>query len=308
MSLDYTTTALIANTKRRILTPSAQTMFPDASIVEFLNDALQITLVPEMKAAKEEFFVVRSDVTLVAGTDTYDIPVRSFAGAVRDVSMVDNQGNESFIPQLTPMDLKNAMSYSAPRQLYGFYWEGNRIRLTPVPTQGVSTLRLRVERRPNNLILTTQAMIISSINTGLNQITVNSVPTGIYAIGASVDFIKATPFFDSRGDDYAITNIAGTTFTFSSLPAGLTAGDYVALAGYSPVPQIPYEGMLCLCQIAAADMLAAMGDDKAEAGKQKAREMVGSFIKSLSPRVEGTLKKITNRNGIFENGSLSRYW
>lgn len=309
MGLDYTTTALIANTKRRILTPSAQTLFPDASIVEFLNDALQVTLVPEIKACREEFFVVRSDVAIVNGTDTYSIPLRAYAGAIRDLALVDANGNEALLPQITPMDLKNSVGYASPRQIYGFYFEGNKVRLFPTPVGGVSSLRFRVERRPNNLTLATNAMTIISVNTGANQFTVSSVPTGLFPNGTVVDFIKDTPYFESVGDDYPITGVAGTTFTMAGgLPSGLAAGNYVARTGFSPVPQIPYEGMLVLCQIAASDMLASMRDDQTQEAKEKAREMLASFIKSINPRVEGTLKKITNKNGIFQQGSVSRYW
>ncbi len=309
MGIDYTTTALIANAKRRILSPSAQTLFPDASIVEFLNDALQITIVPEIKACREEFFVVRSDVAIVNGTDTYSIPIRAYAGALRDLALIDPNGNESMIPQITPMNMKNASGYASHRMIYGFYFEGNKIRIFPTPVGGAASLRFRVERRPNNLTLATNAMTIVSVNAGASQFTTASVPAGIFTVGTVVDFIKDTPYFESAGDDYTITAVAGATFTMAGgLPAGLAAGNYVARTGFSPIPQIPYEGMLVLCQIAAGDMLASMRDEQAEEVKEKAKEMLASFIKSINPRVEGTLKKITNKNGIFQQGSVSGYW
>lgn len=308
MALDYTTTGLISNTKRRMLAPSAQSMFPDQAVVDFLNDELQVTLVPAIKAAAEEFFVVVADTTVVAGQTQYDVPARAFTGSLRDVSLVDGSGNETYLAQFTPETLKDANSFSAARQPYGFYMQGNKLVLTPSPVGGATTIRLRYERRPNNLIQATQAMTITNVNTGLNQVTVSSVPTGVYSIGSVIDFIKHTPYFDSVGDDYAITNIAGNVFTFASLPTGLAAGNYMAISGYAPVPQIPYEGMLVLCQLAASAMLLSQGAPDREAAKAKADEMMARFIASIAPRVKGTPKKIVNRGGIFANGGYSRGW
>ena len=115
------------------------------------------------------------------------------------------------------------------------------------------------------------------------------------------DVIKGTPIFSSIGDDNAITNIAGNTMTFSALPSGIAIGQYVAESGMTPIPQIPYEAHHVLSQFTSARMLEATGDKRnAEVVMAVAKEMLESLMKILTPRIEGTPKKINNRSGIFQ--------
>ena len=68
--------------------------------------------------------------------------------------------------------------------------------------------------------------------------------------------------FQSLGDDLAITAMpdsSSLTFT-ETLPTDLAVGDYVALAGKSPIAQIPYEAHHLLAQLGAIKVNEALGD------------------------------------------------
>lgn len=302
MAIDFTTTALISNLKRRILLPSAQILFSDEELVAFMSDELMITCMTEIKKAKKEFFVKITDVPIVAGQTTYSIPQRAYSSAIRDFSFLDVNNNEFNCPHLIPEVVKDGGIYGTPGNLYGAYFQGDQL-IVYTGTSNPTSIRIRWERRPNNLALSSQSARITAINTGLNQVTVASVPSGVFSVGTEVDFINNNPPFDSKGDDYPITGILANVFTFSGgLPTGIAINNYIAPSGKSPVAQVPYELHLVISQLGASKVLQAKGDQNWQNERAMGNEMLSQFIQSISPRVEGSPNVITNRRGIWNQG------
>jgi hypothetical protein len=309
MSLDYTTTALVESLKRRIIVPTAQSLFTQDQFIAIMNDEMHSVLIPYIHATREEYFVRNYDVTVASSQDTYRIPSRAIGGMLRDVVLVDTNGNEVEVPYLQPEYTKSSTVMSSAR-LNGYYFKDDNVVLFPKPgvISTYTTLRLKYERRPNNLVSVSKASYITNINTGTNEVTVASVPT-TWTSATIFDIISNNPIFSAITDDQSVVSLVGNVLTFAALPSGLALGQWVAEQNTTPVAQLPYEAHHVLAQLGAAKCLEALKDKTGlEDAKAKAKEMISDLIRIINPRVGGAAKKIVNRGGIFEYGRQTGIW
>jgi len=302
MAVDYTTTGLVAKLKRFGSVPTSQALFLAADFIALMNDELAATVLPLIQRVKEEYFITSSDTAIVSGQSAYAMPSRAAGQQLRDVVIVDSNGNEASIPNLGPEGIKNQGGFLT-NDNFGFYMKDNKIILFPTPTGSGRSVRFKYVRRPNQLIAVSGAALVSTFNTGTKAVTCISVPSGFTA-SKVYDIISNVPPFISLGDDLAVASVVGNVITFSAaLPAELTAGMYVCEAGESPIPQIPPEAHALLAQLGAAKALEAMDDKNFKSAKSKADEMLMNFEGLISPRVDGSGEKVVNRGGIFDVSS-----
>lgn len=293
---DYTTTALLNSIKTRAMVPTSQQTFGDPDILALATEELKLGVVPFMMKNRSEYFVTYSDTPIVSGTSTYSIPTRAIGGKIKGASLVDSAGNILPFPLIDKADLP-FFNNSNGGGRFSFYFEGNDVVLVPTPTSTPNlSIRFSYYSRPGDLVQTTSAAQITSINSGANQVTVSSLPTSI-TTSTSVDFIKGRPGFELRGMDRTISLIASTTLTFStSLPSSLAVNDWIALSEQSPIPQIPTELHPMLAQRTAIKILESLGDDQGlKLAQGKLQEMEQNALHLISPRSDANPKKLINR-------------
>lgn len=297
----YIVDNLVNSLKLRGLPPSSQQTFTQDGFIQVLSEEMMTNIVPLMDSVSEEYFVTNKDLTFDPNQSVYQIPPRAVGGKLRDVVFVDNMNNEINLPRLRPEDIKTRSQFiryqPAP---WGFYIKDNAVNLflgqTPNTQAGYPILRLKYFRRPNILTAAANAAQITGI-VG-NMVTVTAIPSA-WSTANTFDVIDGVPGFTSHGDDLTINLIMGTSITFDSLPSSVAVGDWVALANYSPIPQIPPEAHLLLAQYGAAKVLEAMGDIAGmSAALGKAEQMKAQFLMIITPRVEGSVIKLVSRSGI----------
>lgn len=302
--VDYTTTALLDNTRTNCLSPEADALFTDTRLLAILTFEQMTTLVPQIMKVQEEYFVHVTDILLSSSTDgTYPMPDRAIGKKLRDVALVDASGNEQYITRINPADLKllNPSVTASTQWISGFYLQNNSVKLfTGVPTSFVY-LRLRYYRRPSNLVAVGDAAQITVIDTLTNTVTCSSVP-GDWVVADTVDFISQHPSFDSLEDDAAITGINNSDVTFASLPTSLEVGDWISLSGTTPIPQLPYEAHPVLGQLGACKALEAMGDANVNSAWVRYKQMSTDFYTSITPRTDSPARKIVSPNNIMNRG------
>lgn len=307
--IDYTTSGLVASIKRRITLPDAQNLYTPADLIAFMGDELSSTIVPLVHSVQQEYWVVRMDVPLVANQLNYTIPIRGVANGLRLLTLLDPNGNEILISMLRPEHTANTYNWLSPYStsvLYGFTMEDDHIVMFPKQfvTNPDRSLRFRFERQPSQLCATSDASQIVSILG--NVVTVDNVPLS-WATTDLVDLIKGGPAFISKGDDLVVTNLnVGTSqITFASLPATAAKDDWIALAGTSPIPQIPYQMFPYLAQCVAIKCLEGMADLEPHAvAVRKLDQMKEDLLKLMQPRDMGNVQTIVNRGGLFDAGQL----
>lgn len=320
-AIDYTVDGsdlgLVSSVQTGILFPLTSNTVDSDRIIEFLDEDMRTTVEPLVLAAKEEFYVYNYDQSLVSGTYNYTIHPRAAFATWRDIVLVDSGGNEIAMTELPPEYVK--ISYPIgnlpPMFTFGFIMNNDRITLWPpnstVPTQ--YTLRMKIKRRPNHLTSVDNCAQVTAVNTGTKVVTLDGNGDTTWTTSTLFDVIPNSPQFTSRGDDQAITAInqatpTATLLTFSSLPTGVTIGDWVCPATLSPIPQIPYDMFPLLAQRGRIRCLEAVGNDQAlQVAERRYQDMAVDFARTVSPRIAGTRKALVNRTLNFGWASRSIY-
>lgn len=293
MAISYATGTLVEKVKVRGSIPDSEDYFSDDQIIERMGDILQTIVAPLIKTLQQEHMVALYDQTYTSGTTAYNLPPRAMANSLRDLSFVDSSGNEINIPILNPDLLKRGYVRS---QVYGYYFQADQV---VIPSTGIQypTLRMKYYRRPNMLVPEDECAEVSSVAGSIA--TCVSVPSA-WTTGDTFDIIKSTPAFTARGEDLAISAINGFDITFSSIPTGVVAGDWVCLAGESPIPQLPVEAFPYLMQTTVSEILENIGDPKFTTAQANAKKLEDRLVKILTPRNDGTPRVLNDVSGIFD--------
>lgn len=310
MSIPYITDNLIPTLRLLPLMPSVQALFNDDDLLTIMTFEMKSKIIPMIDNQAEEYFISSMDIPYSTSETVFTIPPRALAGKLRSVTFVDSNNNEVRIPRLRLEDIMsnvNATGLAINPALWGFYLRNNKVVLYLGSTNGGSSsfayLRLRYVRQPNTLVLSTACGEITAISG--NDVTVDAIPS-TFTIGGTYDLIQNTPqIFDSLLDNATITGInTGTktiTFTAGTVPSTLAVGDWVCLAGQSPIPQIPYSpGFELLLQLSAAKCLEIHGDPQGfNVAMSQAKDMTDYFISVITPRVDGNVIRLTTPNSLF---------
>ena len=309
----YDTAALLAMVKRRGFTPTAQGTFSAAEVLAVATEELNSYLAPLMLEVREEYFAAYADLPLVASQGAYRVPARALGGKLRDVVWLDASGTPRNLVRLEPEGAARyrASDLGAPE---AFSLRGNYVLLHPTPQTGDGHLRLSYFARPGALVETSAARAVVDVDYDALSVTVAGAAPASFVVGARLDVVQAQPSFATVGSELTLTALAtdgdgDAVLTFAALPRPeavpldypvtapeeISLGDWVCLAGESPVPQVPPELHPLLALKTAAAMLEAVGDVEAarallaELGEKQRRALA-----LLSPRVEGEQRKVRN--------------
>jgi hypothetical protein len=277
----YDTTRLLAQVNLKGALPSGR--FTDAEILDLATDALTSLVVPLINSTREEYYVLSSDISTVSGTASYNIPDRAVGQVLREVKLIS--GTEIVdLTRLDPEDITSTQSGTP----FGFYLQANKIVLYPTPDSASTTLRVTYFGRTGYLIATTSAAAITAIAGNV----ITCVPPSTWTNANTFDIIGGSWL---RGYDLAATTVAGGSITFTAtVPSDLAVGDYVALAGYSPIPQCPVEAHALLVQLTVVACLEAMGDQTNLGPAKEKADMLAAALKGvLQNRIQGAGRRFT---------------
>lgn len=275
--------------------PSAESGLT-ARLFGFMNREQRVYLTRLLLSVRESYRVATVDVTLVAGTTSYPIPSRAVGAKLKLVELLDAQGSPT--RPLNPIDSSQVYESGLRGGPGDFKLQDNSIVFLASPTGG--TMRLHYFRRLSRLVSADSAMEITSFSAGAKTVT-GTIGTGPalsnFTSTAHYDLIRGAPHFDVLGADLSAT-ISGSTLTFATaLPSDLAVGDFVALAGQSPICNAPLELHDVLAQRALVSYLESQGDPKAQVAGKTLDRMREDALAILSPRVEDTPTKLINYNG-----------
>ncbi len=250
---------------------------------------MKLDIYPIMLKLNEEYFLQSKDFDIVP-RGTYRIPRRAIGSNIRDLTMVDGSGNVTKIDRLFEEDRSTNKS--------GYYMLRNSVELSSDFTS--NTLRMKYFARTGELVLPASAAQIISIDTGLNQVEVSSVPSTMIN-GSVIDFVQNNNPYDLLDYDVTITSLSGTTIGVAALPSGLEVGDWIAFANQSPVPQIPEEMHPVLVQSALVSTLSSKKDKALDYEAKVLMKNIENAISMLDPRVQNDSIK-------FRSGKMLNYF
>ncbi len=272
--------------------PSAESGLT-ARLLGFMNREQRVYLTRLMLSVREAYRVATVDVTLTAAT-SYRIPSRAVGAKLKLVQYVDGNGASRPLNPVGDAQVYEDQIAGGPGE---FSLRDNSIVFVTAPSTG--TMRLHYFRRLSKLVTADSAMEVTAINTGAKTVT-GVIGTGPaltnFTSTATYDLIQGRPHFDVLGADLAAT-ISGSTLTFAAaLPSDLVVGDFVSLAGESPICQAPLELQDVLAQRALVSYLESQGDPKAAAAGKTLERMRDDALAILSPRIEDQPVILQNYN------------
>jgi hypothetical protein len=300
--MDFSTTGLCASIRRRASIPTtATTGGANADLLALANEELRLGLVAEILRLREGYFKRDLDTTLTGAT-SYRMPTRAIGGKLAGVYLLDSNG-AVMGPPLAEIQDERQGDYSSTSGLAGYVVRGNRLEIVGGTSTTATTLRQTYYERPNELVATGYATVLSFTSTVITTVSAHG-----YTTASVLDIVKANEGFESLVIDQTPSAASGSSLTFASLPDDLAIGDYVAVAKQSPVPQIPSEFHPILAQRVACAWLEAQGAPELPAAQDKLAKMEAAIGALSSPRVDTGAKKLINRNGFLGNLSGFRRW
>lgn len=290
----YTTTDFITNVKRTAAIPTSQTTFTADGILAIGYGELGSSILPMIMKSQEAFYEFDVD-TAINASGIYNIPTRAVGGKLVNMSLIDGD-NRHDLDWITEEGLGRLDDTGGNGS--GAYIKRNQLYLVPKDGGGFTTLRQTIIIRPGRFVQTTAAAQITGINTGTNTLTFASgtIPA-TFTTAETFDFIQAKPHFDHVEIDKTASSVTTTTMVFSSLDSRLAVGDWVALAGESPIIQVPVELQDMLELETAKMILLSQGDmQKLEKIKDELKEKKRDNTNLYTPRIEKEGKKIVPKH------------
>lgn len=298
--MDYTTTGLLANIRRRAMLPAATTTgTADADLLALANDELWLNVAADILSVREEYGATYTDTT-VSGTE-YRIPYRALGQSIRLATLRDASGRQFNLTRLRPEQVENwAGSSAAP---FAFYVRGGYLVLVPSATSSLTTLRMDYIARPSELTAVSSDFgTITAINTTTGVVTFS----GSLFVSAAIDFVSGKPGFDVMAAEITPASSTASTVTVAttSLPVGLAVGDYVCVAGKAPVPTIPAEFHPILAIRTAQTVCRSLGDYELVAvlDKQLQEAEKDAGLTIITPRTPGNPQKAVARVNALSGG------
>lgn len=294
-------TQLLQAIKRAAYLAPAGPQYGDSAIFAEADDVINDFMVPMLVQSSSITFLVHTYVTpVVGGTSRYPIPV-GVGDSIIDLHYQDTNGNIVPIPITDSADRSFHSQLSAPiGPQTAAYIDGDAVVIVPTPSSSASSgsLVMKWPVRPNKLIDPAAALTIVSGTGPVFTVSADPSTLGMGA-GSRVDIIAATSPFMHRAISALVTASTVNTITLSYLTTitdqgfGVNPGDYIAVAGYSPVAQIPLDQHSSLAKLTGARLLRYMGDpraDQVEAESLKLFSRVTSLIASRTRKQKQTIK------------------
>jgi hypothetical protein len=303
--------AMINSARRRTMTPDDTSAFTDQDILDILDEELNAQVLEKLKVLHGDNLTVAIDIPR-SDDGTYEIPYRAVGNTLRDVSLL--QGEVLYeLSQISISELPDhSFSTDSSSYLELFYMENSTIKLV-TPSRSYTAIRMRFMLRPNVLTKQEEAGTISDIITddvaGTTTLVLSSVGRN-FVSGVDYDIVGAKSpnkikAFDKLPTAVSIGSsgsIVFNTVDLSNELSDIKKGDFVTLAGETPVPNIPTEMHPLLAQAAAVQLLESTTDTEALNNAQKRMDKMAASIQTLvDNRVDFAPKKIKPRHSALSS-------
>jgi hypothetical protein len=289
----YDTTQL-ANTVIRdakIPTGSSYRSSNNEKILAIATEEQEATVVPELIKVSGGHLMAYADSTLVASTIRYRLPER----AIRPerVVVVNSAGKLiSRLPLASGDMVDEVLAGFMPRGDAIGYWtpENNHavVALRDSILQSGYSLRIYYRRQPNALVATSDCWVVTLVTPGSPTYELGPINAGDASHdtteGTLYDVLVPHPAFETRFEDQLNAATATDQLGIVSEPA-IQVGDYIAAAGYTPVPQLPVAFHAVLAALTTARVLREMGNTRAaDLAQAAADRKLQSALTTITPR------------------------
>lgn len=299
-------TDLLKSIKRRALIPANQSTFSDADLLAFADEEMNMGIVPSVLRSQEDYFLISQEVPLVAGQTRYPVPYRAIGNRLRDVALLDVNGNVNELTRIGIGDLSDHLKSNG----HAFYMSNNEVVLVSknLADSSGSKLLMSYYIRPNSLVEMSAVAPITSIDRTTGIVQVSNLPSNFNQT-LLYDLVQIQSPHKTLDFDIQVISINTTSkaITLSTIPTQLQIGDQLCLATQSAIPQIPSDLHVMLAHRVASRVLEAIGDTEGlQAANTKLAELEAQTQTIIDDRVEDAPKKISSRHSTLRAGAGRR--
>lgn len=263
-------------------------------ILAIATEEQEATVVPELIRVQGGHLMAYADTTLTAATIRYRLPER----AIRPerVVVVNSAGKlVARLPLASGDMVDEVLAGSMPSGSAIGYWapENNHavVALRDSILQSGHSLRVYYRRQPNALVATSTCWDFEGVGDApvylYGIINAGDAPGDPSTAPTAYDVIRGMAPFEAVHEDktLATVNSGQLELTFTTDPGGLLEGDFLAPAGYTPVPQLPVAFHAVLAAFTTARVLREMGNTRAaDLAQAAAQAKLQSAITTITPR------------------------
>jgi hypothetical protein len=307
----YLAEDLIQVVRDRVVTGQAATEgTQDADILRIINDEALGRVCNAVMHVREEYYVNTIRQSITAGMVRYRIPHRAMQGKIRDIFYLDSDNNRyKLLPvprEFRAGNFKITSSESVPS---GYYFEGNHIVLHPDSSTSISgTLEISYYFRPGELVLSTEARTVASINSGVIVLN-DDVPAG-WTTGETYDIHSPHSGAEIKAWDLTASAVSGSQITFSSTSMdgsvfgtlAVEVGDWVCLAEEAALPGLPREWHPVLAQAATVAILETIDPERFQIAVQGLERSIERMYEALHNRDESYSEAVYVTGSAFTGG------
>jgi len=235
----YTSSLLVQTVKQKSAMTTGQMGLSDNDILAIATRRLKTDIVADILNQGEEYLEYVDTIPLVSNQSYYRIPDRAIGQVIRHVYL-NYGGTRISISKVDDSDLESFNSTGTTTMPYNFTIEGNYVRFLPsIGTISNSTsMDLYYFMNPNVLTIESNCRQIVSINPAYTQFTIASTPSN-FTPTLGYDFINHISGNEIINYNQICTSIATNVMVFPTPQTDVSVGDWICLAGQSPVPNIP---------------------------------------------------------------------
>lgn len=297
----WTNDDLVSQVILKSMAPTNQITLSTQNILDLASDELLALLSPLIASYHSNYYETLVTLPTTAVASGLQIPYRALMSRVNDIILTDANGLEIQVPFVSYSENAARPNFINTPQSPVCYIRNDRIFFNP--TNIIGTVKVTFYMRPGRLVPLVNASQVVTVGAG--SVTVNTPVPGVVT-GTPFDVIDSKPISVNKLFDQTAT-VAGSTLTFSGA-SNLSVGDYIITAGYSPVPQIPYEFFPILTQRTAARVLDTLGDrEGASQLRGAATEFLSASLNILAPRAANHPRYIVNTSGPGKVRAYNKY-
>lgn len=317
--INYTNDDLLRSIKLGCMVPISQIALTDEDILFLASEELELGVLSALLNKREEYNVY-VDLQDINTEGVYTLPSRASGSRFRAVFLKDNTGklyqcSETTVTQVPLVQDDYNISSTNPM----FYVQNDKIKFINNINNTVSASYVEIHyyMDPSELVSPDRCLTITSIDTdtGMLEVDERQIPSHI-EVGAKIDFIQYKPQNIIKKVNATVVSVSSNTPVTSQkfitvdtddLPDDLEVGDFIALAGESPVPQLVANMRPLLAQATVCRILESQGDKDNQATAQvKLKQLIEALPALIQDRTEGNPKKVVNRTGLMRASVIGR--
>lgn len=298
--VSYTANSLLDQIKLEAYIPVAQGNFSAAQLLSIADSEILNTICPTLVSMDENWYLESETQAFVGNQASYTLPQYAMWLKLKRVDLM----NQNQVLPITRSDVPQ-LQYSNTNQNgtpYSFFLKHDVVTFFPTPAAGITyDFRIWFYRRPNQMVVESEAAQILSVNKVTGVVTYTAAPPATYTATSFHDFFAGLSPFRRLVTNAQATAQAGATQTFAIADVqDLSPGDWICIHDQTVFPPVPIELYDFVKDLTIAILTKTQSDfDTYNAQKGEIVERMKSVMLAPGARIVSQGKKLTLRGNVM---------